>query len=98
MEFHSRGGGGISPQGPIPKKKSYKKIPKEEVDWVEVPSSPTASRARAMYQTWVSDFRPMERRACGCGVRMQVCLATFRTGEYVGEIEGTGIERIERRV
>ena len=25
-------------------------------------------------------------------------MATFRTGEYVGEIEGTGIERIGRRV
>ena len=25
-------------------------------------------------------------------------MATFRTGEYVGEIERTGIERIERRV
>jgi len=25
-------------------------------------------------------------------------LATFCTGEYVGEIEGTGIERIGRRV
>ena len=33
-----------------------------------------------------------EGRAC------QVCLATFRTGEYVGEIEGSGIERIGRRV
>jgi hypothetical protein len=32
------------------------------------------------------------------GRAFQVCLATFRTGEYVGEIEGTGIERIGRRV
>jgi len=50
MEFHPRGGGETGPQGPIPKKKnSNKKIPKEEVDWVEVLSSPTVSRARAMY-------------------------------------------------
>ena len=32
------------------------------------------------------------------GRAFQVCLATFRTSEYVGEIEGTGIERIGRRV
>ena len=32
------------------------------------------------------------------GRAFQVCLATFRTGEHVGEIEGTGIERIARRV
>ena len=32
------------------------------------------------------------------GRAFQVCLATFRTGEYVGEIEGTGRERIGRRV
>ena len=31
----------------------------------------------------------------GCS---EACLVTFRTGEYVGEIKGTGIERIERRV
>jgi len=51
MELHSRGGGGASPQGPIPpeKKNPIKKIPKEEVDWVEAPSSLTASRARAVY-------------------------------------------------
>jgi len=52
MEFLSRGGGGTSPQleGPIPKKKiQEKKITKEEVVWVKVASSPTASRARAMY-------------------------------------------------
>jgi len=30
--------------------------------------------------------------------REGICLATFRTGEYVGEIEGTGIERIGGRV
>ena len=32
------------------------------------------------------------------GRAFQVCLTTFRTGEYVGESEGTGIERIGRRV
>ena len=32
------------------------------------------------------------------GRAFQVCLATFRTGEYVGENEGTGIERIGGRV
>ena len=32
------------------------------------------------------------------GRTFQVFLAMFRTGEYVGEIEGTGIERIGRRV
>jgi len=32
------------------------------------------------------------------GRAFQVCLATFRTGEYVGEIEGGGIEKIGRRV
>jgi len=30
--------------------------------------------------------------------REVICLATFRTGEYVEEIEGTGIERIGKRV
>ena len=32
------------------------------------------------------------------GRAFEVCLPTFRTGEYVGEIEGSGIERIGRRV
>ena len=32
------------------------------------------------------------------GRAFHVCLATFRTGAYVGESEGTGIERIGRRV
>ena len=32
------------------------------------------------------------------GRAFEVCLATFRTGAYVEESEGTGIERIGRRV
>jgi len=32
------------------------------------------------------------------GRAFQGCLATFRTGEYVGKIEGGGIEKIGRRV
>ena len=32
------------------------------------------------------------------GRAFHVCLTTFRTGEYVAKIEGTGIERIGRRV
>ena len=56
MELHSRGGGGASPQGPIPpkKKKSNKKIPEEEFDWVEFPSPLTARRARAVYFCFVN--------------------------------------------
>jgi len=92
MEFHSRGGGEGSPQGPIPAKKKIqlKKNPEEEFDWVEVPIPPTARRARTVYFFFFN-----------LGLRLQTrgfCLVTFRTGEYVGEIEGPGIEKIGRRV
>jgi len=50
MEVHSMGGGGPARKDQSPKKKkSKKKNPEEKVVWVEVPSSPTASCARAMY-------------------------------------------------
>ena len=92
MELHSRGGGEASPRGPIPKQKKnpIKKIPEEEFDWVEVPSPLTARRARAVYFLFFN-----------LGLRLQTrgfCLVTLRTGEYVREIEGAGIEKIGRRV
>ena len=49
MEFHSRGGKDWSAKtNPQKKEIQENKIPKQEVVWVEVPSSPTASRARAV--------------------------------------------------
>jgi len=49
-EVQSTEGGGTGPQGPIPiQKKIKKENPKEKTVWVEVPSTPMASSARAMY-------------------------------------------------
>ena len=92
MELHSRGGRGGSPQGPIPQKTKnpIKKNPGGRIPLGRGPKSPH-SETRSSCVHFLLNL----------GLRLQTrgfCLGTFRTGEYVREIEGAGIEKIGRRV